>query len=80
MRRTHGARPRRWLAALGLVAVSVWSAHAGWFDGGRKATPDARLSLATWNLEWLMTPATQAELSARCQRQQPRSHERALPC
>jgi hypothetical protein len=27
-----------------------------------------------------MTPQTHAELSARCQRQQPRSHERALPC
>ena len=34
----------------------------------------------TWNMEWLMTPATHAELSSRCTRQQPRSHERALPC
>lgn len=80
MRRTRGARTRRWIAALGLAALGAWSAHAGWFDGGRKTATGAGLSLATWNLEWLMTPQTQAELSARCQRQQPRSHERALPC
>ena len=80
MRRVSGSRTRRWIAALGLAALGAWSAHAGWFDGGRKTTTGAGLSLATWNLEWLMTPQTQAELSARCQRQQPRSHERALPC
>ena len=80
MRRTRGPATRRWLAALGIAALGAWSAHAGWFDGARQAAPGAGLSLATWNLEWLMTPATQTELSARCQRQQPRSHERALPC
>ena len=80
MRRVSGSRTRRWIAALGLAALGAWSAHAGWFDGGRKTATGAGLSLATWNLEWLMTPQTQAELSARCQRQQPRSHERALPC
>ncbi len=68
------------MAALCLAAVGAWSAHAGWFDGGRKTATGASLSLATWNLEWLMTPAPQVELSVRCQRQQPRSHERALPC
>ena len=68
------------MTALCLAALGTWSAQAGWFDGGRKTTTAAGLSLATWNLEWLMTPQTQAELSARCQRQQPRSHERALPC
>lgn len=68
------------MAALCLAAVGAWSAHAGWFDGGRKTAMGASLSLATWNLEWLMTPVTQVELSVRCQRQQPRSHERALPC
>lgn len=38
------------------------------------------LHLATWNLEWLLTPADRAELGNRCVRQQPRSGERALPC
>ncbi|MBA4111601.1 MAG: hypothetical protein C0487_18635 [Leptothrix sp. (in: Bacteria)] len=38
------------------------------------------LHLATWNMEWLLTPADRAELGSRCVRQQPRSHERALPC
>lgn len=80
MRRTRGSSTRRWITALGIAALGAWSAHAGWFDGGRKAATGAGLSLTTWNLEWLMTPQTQAELSARCQRQQPRSHERALPC
>ncbi len=55
------------MAALCLAAVGAWSAHAGWFDGGRKTATGDGLSLATWNLEWLMTPATQAEF------------ERALP-
>lgn len=39
------------------------------------------LHIATWNIEWLMTPATYDELWARCDPAgQPRSHERALPC
>ncbi|MDI1257739.1 endonuclease/exonuclease/phosphatase family protein [Aquabacterium sp.] len=38
------------------------------------------LRLATWNLEWLLTPADRAELGSRCVRQQPRSDEHALPC
>ncbi|MFZ5521039.1 MAG: endonuclease/exonuclease/phosphatase family protein [Pseudomonadota bacterium] len=39
------------------------------------------LRIATWNIEWLMTPATYDELWARCDPAgQPRSHERALPC
>ena len=58
MRHTRGARTRRWIAALGLAALGAWSAHAGWFDDGRKTATGAGLSLATWNLEWLMTPAT----------------------
>lgn len=47
----------------------------------RAANPQAdALHLATWNMEWLLTPADRAELGSRCVRQQPRSHERALPC
>ena len=38
------------------------------------------LRLATWNIEWLLTPADRAELGSRCVSQQPRSDERALPC
>ncbi|CAH0351690.1 endonuclease/exonuclease/phosphatase family protein [Aquabacterium sp. CECT 9606] len=38
------------------------------------------LRLATWNMEWLLTPGDRAELGSRCLRQQPRSDERALPC
>lgn len=38
------------------------------------------LRLATWNLEWLLTPADRAELGKRCTSQQPRSGDRALPC
>lgn len=39
------------------------------------------LTLATWNLEWLMTPATFAELSGKCvSGGNPPSDVRALPC
>lgn len=38
------------------------------------------LRLATWNLEWLLTPTDRAELGSRCTSQQPRSDERGLPC
>jgi len=62
---------RRWLAALAWI---VWLA-------GACATPSVHaLTLATWNIEWLMTPATRGDLGARCQPQQPDSDSRALPC
>lgn len=38
------------------------------------------LTLATWNMEWLMTPRVRDELGAHCVNQQPASNERALPC
>lgn len=38
------------------------------------------LTLATWNVEWLMTPQTRDTLGATCVPQQPRSDQRALPC
>ena len=40
----------------------------------------ADLRLASWNMDWLMTPATHDELASRCTRTQPSSNERALPC
>ena len=38
------------------------------------------LTLATWNLEWLLEPREHARLASRCTAQQPRSDERAIPC
>lgn len=39
------------------------------------------LTLASWNLEWLMTPQTYDALLPHCNRaHQPRSNERAIPC
>lgn len=43
------------------------------------AQPD--LTLATWNLEWLMTPQTYNALLPTCNKtRQPKSNERAFPC
>ena len=44
--------------------------------------PDRRdLTLATWNLDWLMTPETYDMLLPTCDKSgQPRSNERAFPC
>lgn len=47
-------------------------------DAGTSAPP--QLTLATWNLEWLMEPAEHARLARQCTARQPRSDERALPC
>lgn len=44
------------------------------------ATAGQGLTLATWNLEWLMTPQVRDSLGASCTAQQPRSDQRALPC
>ena len=65
-------------AALFVSLTALQSVQAGWF-GGDNPTP-TRLTLATWNLDWLLTPATHDELASRCTRFQPRSDERALPC
>lgn len=74
---------RATLAACALVSAFVSpAAHAApWFGWGQSASSTRPgLSLATWNVEWLMTPRARDELGARCVRQQPASHERALPC
>ncbi|MGE5452709.1 MAG: endonuclease/exonuclease/phosphatase family protein [Acidobacteriota bacterium] len=67
-------------AALGLLLHLPGVVHAGLFDWRPDPAPSDGLTLATWNMEWLMTPATYRELSARCTRQQPASQERAFPC
>ena len=58
-------------SALSLLSACTQTRAANSSDG---------LRLATWNLEWLLTPADRAELGSRCTSQQPRSDERALPC
>lgn len=45
-----------------------------------QAQTRADLRLATWNMDWLLTPADRAELGSRCTARQPRSEQRALPC
>jgi 5'-nucleotidase (lipoprotein e(P4) family) len=43
--------------------------------------PPADLTLATWNLEWMMTPQTYDALLPTCNKtRQPNSNERAFPC
>lgn len=54
---------------------------AGWWPApAASATTSVSLTLATWNLQWLMTPATRQQLQGRCLAQQPDSDTRALPC
>lgn len=67
-------------AALGLVLSVPAITHAGLFDWGKDKAPPNGLTLATWNLDWLMTPATHHELGTRCTHQQPASDQRAYPC
>ena len=77
---TGRARARPGLRAallIGALALCGAPSHAGWF--GSDAPKDS-LTLATWNLEWLMTPRVHDELASRCVSQQPGSQERALPC
>jgi endonuclease/exonuclease/phosphatase family metal-dependent hydrolase len=38
------------------------------------------LRLATWNMDWLLTPADRAELGSHCMAQQPRSDQHDIPC
>jgi endonuclease/exonuclease/phosphatase family metal-dependent hydrolase len=78
------SRLRQWLipvCALSTVLL-VQHSQAGLFGFGNSGNskPSAGLTLASWNLEWLMTPRTREELNSRCTGQQPASDERALPC
>ena len=46
------------------------------------AAADSRLTLATWNLEWMMTPATFDALASSCSKpgHRARGDERSMPC
>jgi endonuclease/exonuclease/phosphatase family metal-dependent hydrolase len=74
------------VAVLATAALVPSQAHAGLVDkamalvSGKSEGGKAGLTLATWNMEWLMTPATYASLAPTCTRQQPASNERAFPC
>lgn len=83
--------PRRGLhTALAAVVLATLlpplAAHAGLVDkalamvGSKLDSGKTGVTLATWNMEWLMTPATYAMLAPTCMRQQPASNERAFPC
>lgn len=72
------------LAALSLLAGLLTACLPG-AEGHASAVraeahSAADLTVATWNIEWLLTPATRDDLGQRCVGQQPRSHQRALPC
>lgn len=76
-RRDHARHGARALWATGLCLALSTASHAGWWGG--HSGPD-RLGLSTWNLEWLMTPATRQALGRQCVPRQPDSDTRALPC
>lgn len=65
-------------AAAGILLSALAAAAACTAD----ATPPGRLTLATWNLEWLMEAATFDVLSAHCLRHGLRAggSDRAIPC
>ena len=64
-------------AVAALLALSALSAAC---TRAEQAPSTGQLGLATWNLEWLMTPAEHHRLASRCTARQPGSDERALPC
>jgi endonuclease/exonuclease/phosphatase family metal-dependent hydrolase len=71
-RTTRKAGPAIGFALAAAFASLLWAAWPA------RAAPG--LTLATWNIAWLMEPAERSRLGARCTAQQPRSHDRALPC
>jgi endonuclease/exonuclease/phosphatase family metal-dependent hydrolase len=70
------------LAGVLATAAVAWGLRAHLPSGGAPdGSDDGDLRIASWNIAWLMTPATYDALWARCDPAgQPRSHERALPC
>lgn len=61
-----------------VVLAGLWLTQAGCTQAS--ARPSADLRLATWNMEWLLTPASRADLGRNCTTRQPRSDQRSLPC
>lgn len=79
-----------WCASVGLSLLSGGSAACAASDAAQAARtsantntvpPGRTLKLASWNLEWLMTPQTYDALLPICDRTgQPGSDRRAFPC
>ncbi len=71
---------RRSAPALALVAAAAWTAAA--VGRGAEADTARSLKLATWNLEWLIAPATFKSLKHTCvpKGTQAFAEERRLPC
>lgn len=69
----HRARPAGCLSrlALGMLCTLLLGAHALAQD---------TLKLATWNLEWLMTPATFDDLARTCRTEYAGGEGREIPC
>jgi len=80
-------RPSRaapWRLALTVVLASLLPMQTACTQprGGqdKPSSGNADLRLATWNMEWLLTPAARAELGSHCMAQQPRSDQHDIPC
>ena len=69
---------------VGAVLLALWGSlaslpsRAGLFGFGD--SDRATLTLATWNMDWLMTTQAHDELAPHCVRQQPPSNAHAFPC
>jgi len=73
----------RTLAVTCALSATLFAAcsHAGWFDSSASSSGNkAGLTLATWNLDWLMTPRAHEDMAPHCTSQQPASNERTFPC
>ena len=58
------------------IALACMSLMLAWARASAAASSSTTLKLATWNLEWLLTPETARDLRNRCQR----GDGRRLPC
>ncbi|MDO9237221.1 MAG: endonuclease/exonuclease/phosphatase family protein [Aquabacterium sp.] len=70
---------KRTLLAISLLACMVPLSSVSQ-QASQPAKPSHGLTLATWNMDWLMTPQAHDELTAHCVKRQPASNVRALPC
>ena len=50
-------------ACLILMLALPTQPHAGLFDWGRDKSAPTELTLATWNMEWLMTPRAHEDMA-----------------
>lgn len=83
--RTEAELGKRWFVIPNPMYGS-WLERLGDLEGQYAALTSAtlpageRITLATWNLEWLMTPATYQELKATCTPEAVPSNKRGFPC